>query len=225
MIRFDSALVRDPRSGLARPTNPPDERSPVSVSRTASRTLGVLATAAGLTLAGAGAAYATASTHDVEGDTVSVTFTLDGGLLEGDTCGALIATPSAATGLAADFTSGDLGAILGNLVGVDGVHVLAEEGIIVDRPVLILGNVGGAGKTSGTVSAHEVPANVYTLITMCTSYESPTVNPAVLVGDPVEAVTGSVQGSLGGDADGAGSSALLGVLGGGEDEGGPGFGS
>lgn len=186
--------------------------------RPATRAAAVLGATAALTLAGTGAASA-ATTHasNVDGNTVSVTFTLDEDLLQGDACGAALTPTSAAAGLASQFAglegSPGIRPLLEALLDDDNVTVLrSEEGL--GTPVVTLAAVGEAGKSSGTATAEDVPANVYALVSYCLSDDEPTVNAPLLVGDPVAAVTGSIgTASAGGGLDTA-SSLLEGGLGG-----------
>ena len=204
----------------------------MTTARTALRATAVLGATAALTFAGAGvAAAATAHSSDVDGNNVSVTFTWesDGGLDFADTCGAALVEPSAAIDLATAFTDGDLGAILTSLISEPGVHVLAEDGLILDRPVVFLNNL------NRTATVHtEVDTGVYTLVSVCADdARNPQIDPFLVVGDPVEAVLGSVESfsaggaglgtlssALGGEGGGAGLDTLSSVLDGGDGEGG-----
>lgn len=181
----------------------------MSISRTATRTAAVLGATTALTLAGAGAASATTHESAVDGNSVSVTFTLDGGVVDGDVCGAFLAPTATAAALASTLTSGNISEALKALVGNEDVTVLREDGFLTSTPFTTLGSVGGTGKTSGTVGAEDVPSNVYALVSYCGTDENPSINPLLLVGNPLEAVMGSVEmGSSNGGLDTA--SALLG---------------
>lgn len=205
----------------------------MTTARTALRATAVLGATAALTFAGAGVALATTHTSDVNGNDVSVTFELDGGLLDGDACGAVLAQTSEAAGVAAEFA----GAVnQGNLLGVltalnnnDSVIVLKTDGLLIDSAVAPL----TATNRTNTVFAEDVPSNVYALVSVCASEPTnPTINPIVLVGGPVEAIMGSVESgsnagglgtlssALGGEGGGAGLDTLSSVLDGGDGEGG-----
>ena len=187
----------------------------MTATRTFARSAAVLGAATALTVAGAGAAMAaTTPTTKVDGNTVSVTFAWesDGPLDIGDTCGAAAVEPAAALDLATAFTSGNIGDILAALVNEPGVHVLYEDGLIIDRPGVAL----HALKRSGTVEA-EVDTGVYTVVSVCASNPSePKIEPAVIVGDPIQAVLGSVESF---SAGGGGLDTLSSVIGGGEGDG------
>ncbi len=180
----------------------------MSAPRTLARTAAVLGAATALTVAGAGAAMATTHDSSVDGNTVSVTFTLDEGFLDGDTCGAVLTPTAAAPALAQRLADGDVRAIIESLVNDESVTVLYEDGVL-DTPFATLAAIGEAGKSTATVSASDVPSNVYALVSVCLSDSSnPNINPFLLVGDPMEAVMGSVEmGSSNGGLDTA--SALL----------------
>lgn len=205
----------------------------MSIARTSLRAAAVLGATAAMTVAGAGvAAAATTPTTNVDGNTVSVTFEWesDGILDRTDTCGAAAVEPAAAIDLATAFAGGDLGAIFNSLINEPGVHILYEDGIIIDSPVVFLGDL----KRSATMEA-EVDTGVYTVVSVCGSTATnPKIEPVVLVGNPVEAVLGSVEsfsaggaglGTLssalgGGEGDDAGLGVLSSALGGGDGEGG-----
>ncbi|MBB0968055.1 hypothetical protein G6016_03585 [Dietzia aerolata] len=170
--------------------------------RTFARSAAVLGAATALTVAGAGAAMATTHNSNVDGNDVSVTFKLDGGLFDADFCGAVLAQTSEAAGVAAEFAGavneGSLLGILKTLNGNDSVTVLKTDGILIDSAVapLTLAN------RTNTVYAEDVPSNTYALVSVCVSEPTkPTINPFVIVGDPLEAVMGSVD-SLSASGDG-----------------------
>lgn len=188
----------------------------MTVSRTALRATAVLGATAALTFAGTGiAAAATTASTDVDGNTVSVTFKWESeGMLDrADTCGAAAVEPAAAIDLATAFTGGNIEGILNGLLREPGVHILYEDGIIIDRPVVLLRDT----KRSATVEA-ELKTGVYTVVSVCSDNPTePKIEPMVIVGNPVEAVLGSVESfSAGGD----GLGTLSSVLGGGEGAGG-----
>ncbi|MBB1011869.1 hypothetical protein BXY47_1359 [Dietzia kunjamensis] len=177
------------------------------MSSTALRTAAALGAATALTIAGAGVAAATTADSSVDGNTVSVTFTLDGGFIDGDACGALLAPTSTAATLAgqlATATDTNLLATLQNISEAPGVELLKANG----SPAVLLGTFADIGVDSATVSA-TVDSNVYALVTYCSSDDAPGVNPFLLVGDPVEAVMGSVATGSEGDLLGT-ASAMLG---------------
>lgn len=187
----------------------------MTTARTALRAAAVIGATAALTVAGAGAAAAaTTPTTKVDGNTVSVTFQwASGGLLDRvDTCGAAVVEPAAAIDLASAFASGDLGTIFSSLVNEPGVHILYEDGLIVDRPVVVLSDLN----RSATMKA-EVESGVYSVVSVCGSTATnPKIEPVVLVGDPIEAVLGSVESF---SAGGVGLDTLSSVIGGGESDG------
>lgn len=187
--------------------------------RTAVRTAAVLGATAALTLAGAGAASAaTPSSPVVDGNTISVTFEKDG-IADIDTCVAAAVPTSSAPALAAQLealSNLDLDAI-GDLVsGTSDVTFLQTSGLV-PTPLanVTLGDV--------TVSA-TVPSNVYAVVTYCLLGDPDIAGP-VLVGDPIDAIQGSLGGlstedTLGtlsaatGEGDDSGLGSVLGLLGG-----------
>lgn len=192
--------------------SPISRRLPLNAARTLTRSAAVLGAATALSVAGAGAAMATTHSNTVDGNTVSVTFELDGGFVDGDTCGAVLVPTSAAPGIAAALQGGDLGATLETLMNDDNVTVLTTD---LGLPAVVLGGIGGIGLTSGTVSAEDVPSNVYALVSHCASDDEPTIAVPLLVGNPMDAIMGSIEmGSANGGLDTA--SALLGGAGGDE---------
>ncbi|GAA1703363.1 hypothetical protein [Dietzia cercidiphylli] len=186
----------------------------MTAPRTAVRAAAVFGAATALTIAGAGAAMATTADTATEGNTVSVTFTLDGGgLADGDACGALLAPTSTATTLAgqlASATDSNLLATLQAISDAPGVELLKSSTL--NSPVVLLGTFADIGLASATVSA-TVDSNVYALVTYCASDDAPKVNPFLIVGNPLEAIMGSVSSGSEGDLLGT-ASAMLG--GGGE---------
>lgn len=167
------------------------------MSRTALRTAAALGAATALTVAGAGVAAATTADSSVDGNTVSVTFTLDGGFLDADACGALLAPTATAATLAGQLATANDTNLLTTLQAISeapGVELLKTNGY----PVVALVAAGGVGVDSATASA-TVDSNVYALVTYCASDDAPGINPFLIVGDPLEAVMGSVaSGSEGG---------------------------
>lgn len=189
----------------------------MTTPRTAVRAAAVLGATAALTLAGAGAAMATTHTSAKVDSTVSVTFALEEGEL-GDACGAILAPTSAVPGLTEQFANADTAGGLQSLLQT----LAANKDLVVLKGALNVPFVTpSVVAPSLTVTATDVPANVYALVSFCASDSKPTVEAPLLVGNPADALTGSLSG-LGGDAFGMLSSAL----GGGEDGGmGAGLGS
>lgn len=198
----------------------------MTTARTLTRSVAVLGAATALGFAGAGAAMAATTTHEVEDTTINVTFAKDG-LLDADLCFAAVMPTGAAPSALADIqaaTALDIDAIIDLVEGESAFTLLTTNDVIPNPfPTVALGDV--------TVSATVEP-NVYTLVSKC-SGEDLVVNPAVIVGDPLEAIQGSV-GALSSDTDALGtlSSALGGeesdlggilssALGGAEGEGSP----
>lgn len=174
----------------------------MTLARHAARSTAVLATAAGMTVAAAAAAHATTATAPVvNGTTVSVTFTLQGGQVA-DACGAVLTPTAAAAGVADRLMSGDLSELLGILSGESDTIVLRSNGLPLAAPTLL----GPA-----TVSASAVPSNVYALVTVCASDRAPKVTPTVLVGNPLEAIGGSAQ-TLSAEGNFTAGSSLVGDL-------------
>ena len=190
----------------------------MTTARTFARSAAVLGAATALTVAGAGAAMAaTAHSHEVDGNDVSVTFTLDGKFLNGDACGAVITQVADAAGVAAQFaqatSEGSLLGVLNTLANNKSVHVLTESGTLLGSPIAALGSIGGLGKTSATVEVRDLPSNFYALVSVCASEpKSPQINPFVMVGNPLEAAMGSVESGSSGDSLGTMSS----IIGGGD---------
>lgn len=177
-------------------------------SRTFARSAAVFGAATALTVAGAGAAMATASESTVDGNTVSVTFELENEVL--DSCAAFLAPTSAVPGLVDTLTNGTITEVVDTLLNDDNVTPLYRDGLLLDTPIVALTLVN----PSDTVMAEDVPSNVYALVSFCASDPSnPTINAPLLVGDPMEAIMGSIEmGSSNGGLDTA--SALLGGAGG-----------
>ena len=168
-------------------------------ARTAARTAAALGAAAALTVAGAGAAMATTAenTVDSEARKVSVKFTLESGqALDG--CGAVLTPVAAAAGVAQKFASGDVQTIF---------NTLTNDPDLVVLPFAPLLAVFGPTKT---VSATDIPPNVYALVTVCASdRDNPDITPFVVVGNPLEAAQGSVTTLSTGDNLTAGSTLSL----------------
>lgn len=169
--------------------------------RTALRTLGVLAAATGLAIAGAGVASATTSEGAVDGNKVSVTFALEDSDTLGDACTSVLVPPAAVTevlaGLNGDTTETeitpaslpDFGSILNGLLSpledINGVIILRNG----DNPYVVL----TSSNDEGTVSAADVPSNLYLQANICASdladaTFAPDLSP-VLVGNPLAALS------------------------------------
>lgn len=172
-------------------------------SRTVARSAAVLGAATALTFAGAGAAMAATTTHEVDGTTLNVTFAKDG-LADADVCFAAVVPTAGAAGVVAKAEAAlglDIEAIFDILGGESGITPLKTDDLIPNPiPTVLLGDV--------TVSADLEP-NVYTLISKCTG-EDLVLNPAVIVGDTAAAIQGSI-GGLSSDGDALGTlSAVMG---------------
>lgn len=164
----------------------------MTAPRTAARTATVLGAATALTLAGAGVAMATTISPDVNNQTgtVSVTFALEEGE-SSDLCGAVLAPAASAPRVAAELAGGDLQGIL--RLFADDPHVITlEAGRFVRIPFVAMSR-GFLGSPTGTVSANDVPPNVYALVSICLSdRENPEFTPVVM-GNPLEAAQGSAE--------------------------------
>ena len=162
----------------------------MATPRTALRGLGVLAAASGLALAGAGVASATTSEHSVDGTTVTVDFALEEGDAA-DVCGAALVPPAAAAGILGNLGGGevDLGNIFDSLEELEGVHVLKDG-------LLPTANLIPVVSPTGTLTAENVPSNVYLLVTLCGSDPSTPGTDVVLVGNPLEAIGGLSSAGL-----------------------------
>lgn len=179
----------------------------MTATRTFARSAAVLGAATALTFAGAGAASA-ASTHStkVTGNDVSVTFKKDGGI--GIICGAVITQVGDAAGIAADLATGNLKDAFEALLTNPAVKVLKTEDPI-PLPTVGLPNLPGL---SDTVVVRDLDPNIYAVVSNCTLDKEPTINPFVIVGNPLEAVMGSVESGSSGDGLGTMSS----IIGGGD---------
>ena len=152
----------------------------------------MLGTAVALTVAGASAATATTTAPEIdhEARTVSVTFELEEGQ-SSDLCGAALAPAGSAPRVASEFADGDIQAIFRILTNDPEVIVL-KSGRFIRLPFVSLSR-GFLGNPVGTVSADEVPPNVYGLVSICVSDpESPDITP-VVIGGPLEAAQGSLE--------------------------------
>lgn len=183
----------------------------MSFARTALRAAAVLGATTALSLAGAGAAVAATTSHAVEGNELAVTFTKEG-LADADICFAAVAPTAAAPGLIGKVegaTSGDVRDLIDLVSGDSAITVLRTKDLVPSPiPSVILG--------SQTVYA-TLESNVYTLVSKC-GLDAPQINPGVVVGDPSEAVAGSLN-MLSSDGDALGI--LSSAIGGEGEDGGP----
>lgn len=159
----------------------------MSKSRTALRSLGVLAAASGLALAGAGAASATTSEHDVDGNTVSVEFTLETADTT-DTCGAALIPPTALAEIISKLGGGDLGNAFETIDAIQGVTVLKNGNAATVRL--------GEDATTGAVTATDVPSGAYMLLSVCLSDPSDPGTDLITVGSPLDVIGGLSSGGL-----------------------------
>ncbi|HJC28072.1 MAG TPA: hypothetical protein H9759_01610 [Candidatus Dietzia intestinipullorum] len=164
----------------------------MSLVKKAASGLAVAAMAAGMTLAGTGAANAAVPTPHVLGNTVTVNVDQP---LPGQTCIGMLVPPYAAADLAgaAVASGGDLMAIVRALGDQHDVISLAGPGAFgFNLPATLPGQ-------PGVLFANNVPSNVYALAVVCVSGDGPAephLFPAV-VGGPLDAFGGSVAGSTG----------------------------
>lgn len=165
----------------------------MTIARKAAAGLATVGMAAGLTVAGAGAASAAVPVPNVAGNTVSVHVTAP---LPGQTCLGMLVPPYAAADLAGAAVTGggDLMTIVRALGSRGDVISLAGPGIdgIFRLPVTVPGQ-------SGFLTATDVPSNIYALAVICLSSGGPAephLFPAV-VGNPLDAFAGSAAGSSG----------------------------
>lgn len=165
----------------------------MTIAKKAAAGLAAVATAAGLTVAGAGAANAAAPVPHVFGNQVVVDINQP---LEGQTCLGMLVPPYAAADLAGAAVAGggDLMTIVGALGNRNDVISLKGPGVpgIFNLPMTIPGQ-------SGVLTAENVPSNIYALAVICLSGNGPAephLFPAV-VGNPLDAFAGSAAGSTG----------------------------
>lgn len=184
-------------------------------SRIRTRVAAVAATSAlvlGASALGAGAAGAVTNESAVDANDVSVTFKLESGEILGNCYAALVPTAIAPQFLA--LISGPIDVRTATaLFTRDDVVTLNSD--ITGLPTVAL---GVALHPSASMSAKDVPSNVYTLATYCLGDSAPGVNPAVIVGDPIEAGLGSIQAGSSGENLAAASASLptlIGLLAGG----------
>ena len=159
----------------------------MATPRNALRTLGVLAAASGLALASAGVASATTSEHDVDGNSVAVTFTLEDGQ-SSDTCGAALVPPTAVAEILAGLDLESPEGIFAALDAVSGVTLLTND----DSYTVSLDD----DAPSGTVSADDVSGGAYALVTLCLSDPTDLDYELVTVGSPLDIISGLSSGNL-----------------------------
>lgn len=165
----------------------------MTIAKKAAAGLAAVGMAAGLTVAGAGAASAAVPHPNIVGNTVNVHITEP---LPGQTCMGMLVPPYAAADLAGAAVSGggNLMPIIGALGNNPDVIALDGPGIpgVFQLPVTIPGQ-------PGFLTANNVPSNIYALAVICLSGDGPAephLFPAV-VGGPLDAFGGSVAGSTG----------------------------
>lgn len=182
----------------------------MTTTRTFARSAAVIGAATALTLAGAGAAMA-ATSHEVNDTLLSVTFTKDS-WFDGSLCFAAVVPTAGAAGVVEQFQ----GAASGNVQDI--FDLISGNSAVTPLTTDSSGNGNGVSVVSVIAGNNSVYAdldpNVYTLISKCTG-DDPVINPAVVVGNPVEAVMGSVQMGSSEDGLGAMSSILSSGMGGG----------
>lgn len=182
----------------------------MTTTRTFARSAAVIGAATALTLAGASAAMA-ATSHEVNDTLLSVTFTKDS-WFDGSLCFAAVVPTAGAAGVVEQFQ----GAASGNVQDI--FDLISGNSAVTPLTTDSSGNGNGVSVVSVIAGNNSVYAdldpNVYTLISKCTG-DDPVINPAVVVGNPVEAVMGSVQMGSSEDGLGAMSSILSSGMGGG----------
>lgn len=162
-------------------------------SRNTARAATALGAATVLMLSGAAAAAATTIAPDVNNETrtVSVTFALEEDQ-SADACGAVLTPAASVPRVAAEFAEGEIENILRLLV--DDPHVIVlETGGWLSSPVALPNRIPFIGSPTVTVSANDVPPDVYGLVSICVSdRENPAIAPVVM-GTPLEAAQGSAE--------------------------------
>ncbi|UVE94613.1 hypothetical protein [Dietzia sp. B32] len=165
----------------------------MTIAKKAAAGLTAIATAAGLTVAGAGVANAAAPVPHVFGNQVVVDINQP---LEGQTCLGMLVPPYAAADLAGAAVAGggDLMTIVRALGNRGDVISLKGPGIpgIFNLPMTLPGQ-------PGKLTAENVPSNIYALAVICLTGGGPAephLFPAV-VGNPLDAFAGSAAGSSG----------------------------
>lgn len=180
----------------------------MSIAKKAAAGVATVGMAAGLTVAGAGAASAAVPTPHVLGNTVTVNVDHP---LPGQTCVGMLVPPYAAADVAgaAIASGGDLMAIVRALGNRHDVISLAGPGAFgFHLPATLPGQ-------PGVLFANNVPSNIYALAVICISGNGPAephVFPAV-VGNPLESFAGSAAGSTGTGNVGGGGGAPVGDTG------------
>lgn len=139
----------------------------------------------GAGLAVPAAANAVTNNSAVDGTKVSVTFSLEQGEIVGN-CYAALAPTAIAPQFIEQVTGGLDFAAAYALFTRDDVTTLKTGGL----PTAVLGTVLSP---SVTLSASDIPPNVYSLVTYCVGDTAPGVDPTVVVGNPADAVLGSIQ--------------------------------
>lgn len=184
------------------------------LSKIRTRVTAVAATSAlllGASALGAGAAGAITNEHAVNGNDVSVTFALQPGEVT-DTCVATLVTTAKAPTIAEKFTSMNLTEILKLLAGDDPDVIPLKTNT--GSPAAVLAPFVTPTRT---VTAKDVPSNVYSIVSYCLLDTGTRIDPVVLVGNPVEAGLGSFEAGSSGDNLAAASASLptlLALLGG-----------
>ena len=164
----------------------------MTIAKKAAAGLAAVGMAAGLTVAGAGAASAAVPHPNIVGNTVNVHITEP---LPGQTCMGMLVPPYAAADLAGAAVSGggNLMPIIGALGNNPDVIALDGPGALgFNLPVTIPGQ-------PGRLTAQNVPSNIYALAVICMGHDGPMephLFPAV-VGGPLDAFAGSAAGSTG----------------------------
>ena len=164
----------------------------MTIAKKAAAGLAAVGMAAGLTVAGAGAASAAVPHPNIVGNTVNVHITEP---LPGQTCMGMLVPPYAAADLAGAAVSGggNLMPIIGALGNNPDVIALDGPGALgFNLPVTIPGQ-------PGWLTAQNVPSNIYALAVICMGHDGPMephLFPAV-VGGPLDAFAGSAAGSTG----------------------------
>ncbi|WP_333618113.1 hypothetical protein [Dietzia sp.] len=146
------------------------------------------ALALGAGLAVPAAANAVTNSSAVDGTKVSVTFSLEQGEVSGN-CYAALAPTAIAPQFIEQVTGGLDRAAAYALFTRDDVTTLKTGGRL-PLPTAVL---FPAASPSVTLSASDIPANVYSLVTYCVGDTAPGVDPTVVVGNPADAVLGSIQ--------------------------------
>lgn len=173
-------------------------------SRVFARACAATAFAGLAAVVGAGIANAaSASAPQVDGNRISVTFTLDEGQYL-DTCAAVATPVSHAPQLADRFQNGVGIRAIVDSISDPNIHVIG-----IAAPVPLINN-------PQTVSKGNIPSNVYSVVTACANGGDTKVqiSPVIVVGAPLDAAIGSVQGGSSQENFGAMSSIITGSLGG-----------